>query len=82
MGINVYVGNYCSKRNRNYALSIKFGSYKFALGVVTQRFRRCEGLLIWIGETNYSMVFMVVDTNNYDVLIRLNFKIKIRMIME
>jgi hypothetical protein len=46
---------------------IGFKFYKTTLGVVTQALGRIEGLLVQIGKTNYSMVFMVVDTNNYDV---------------
>jgi hypothetical protein len=42
-------------------------SYKTASCVVTQTLGRTEGLPIWIGETNYNMVFMGVDTNNYNV---------------
>jgi hypothetical protein len=81
-GINGYVGNCCSKRTRDYTLSIKFESYKTALNVVTQAFRKIEGLFVQIGKTNYSMVFMVVNTNNYDVLLGLSFLIKIRTMMK
>jgi hypothetical protein len=49
---------------------------------VTQAFRRIERLLVHIGKTNYSMVFTVIDTKNYDVLLGFNFLIKIGTIME
>ncbi len=48
-------------------LVVGFESYKTASCVVTQTLGRIEGLPIWIGEINYNMVFMGVDTNNYNV---------------
>jgi hypothetical protein len=48
-------------------LVIGYEFYKTASCVVTQTFGRTKGLPIWIGETNYNMVFMGVDTNNYNV---------------
>jgi hypothetical protein len=43
---------------------------------------RIEGLPIQIGETKCNMVFMVVYTNNCDVLLRLHFLIKIGIIVD
>lgn len=42
-------------------------SYKTTLGVVMQALGRIEGLLVQIGKISYNTIFMVVDTNNYDV---------------
>jgi hypothetical protein len=35
-----------------------------------------------VRETTCSMVFMVIDTNNYDVLLGLDFLIKIKVIVD
>ncbi len=42
-------------------------SYKITSRVVTQAMGKNKGLPIWIGETNCNMVFMIVDTNSYDL---------------
>jgi predicted aspartyl protease len=52
-------------------------SYKITLSVVTQVFGIIEGLPVWIGETNCNMVLMVVDMDSYNVLLGLDFLIKI-----
>jgi hypothetical protein len=43
---------------------------------------RIEGLHVFIGETSYRMAFMVVDTNNYDILLGLDFLIKIGIVLD
>lgn len=48
-------------------------SYKIAFGMVMQALRRIEGLHVQVGETQCNMVFMIIDTNNYDVLMGLTF---------
>jgi hypothetical protein len=55
---------------------------KFASSVVTQALGRIEDLPMQIGETTYSMVFMVVDISNYDVFLKLDFLIKIRVVVD
>ncbi len=45
-------------------------------------FHPIEGWLVQIGETSCSMVFMVVDTNSYIVLLGLDFLIKIGAVMD
>ncbi len=59
-----------------------YESYKIALGVVMHVIGRIEVLLIQIGETKCNMVFMVVDTNIYDVLLGLHFLIKINIVVD
>jgi predicted aspartyl protease len=56
--------------------------YKTASSVITWVLGRIEGLLVWIRETNWSMTFMVVDMDNYDVLLGLDFLIKISAIVD
>ncbi len=55
---------------------------KIALGVVTHVLGRIEGLSVRIGETKCNTMFMVVDTNNYDVLLGLHFLIKIGIVVD
>ncbi len=57
-------------------LVIKLEFYDTISRVVTQAMGKIEGLLVWIRKTTCNMVFMVVDTNNYDVLLGLDFLIK------
>jgi hypothetical protein len=45
-------------------------------------FHPIEGLLIQIRETSYSMVFMVIYTYNYNVLLGLDFLIKIGAVVD
>jgi hypothetical protein len=40
-----------------------------------------EIILIRIGEAIYNMVFMVLDTNSYNVLLGLDFLIKIGVVV-
>ncbi len=54
-------------------LVTRLESYKTIYRVVTQAMGKIEGLLVWIGNTTYNMVFMVVHINNYDVLLGLDF---------
>ncbi len=63
-------------------LIVGFESYKIASCVVTQALGRIEGLPMQVGETTCSVVFMVIDTNSYDVLLGLDFLIKIGTIVD
>jgi predicted aspartyl protease len=57
-------------------------SYKTTSCVVTQALGRIEGLPMQVGEITCSMVFMVVNINSYDVLLGLDFLIKIGTIVD
>lgn len=57
-------------------------SHKTISGLVTQALGRIEGLFVRVRETTCSVVFMVVDTDNYDVILRLDFLIKIGAIVD
>ncbi len=50
--------------------------------VVTHALGRIEGLPVQVGETTCSMVFMVVNTNSYDILLGFDFLIKIGTIVD
>jgi hypothetical protein len=47
-----------------------------------QTIEKIEGLLVQIGKTSCSMVFMVVDIDSYDVLLRLDLLIKIGVVVD
>jgi len=57
-------------------------SYETTLGVMMQTIGKIEGLCVKIGKTSCNMVFMVVDTDNYDVLLGLVFLIKIGVVVD
>ncbi len=43
--------------------------------------KRIEGLDVRVNETSCKMVFMMVDTNNYDILLGLDFWIEIGIVL-
>ncbi len=57
-------------------------TYKTTLGVVTQALGRIDEVLVKVGGVQCTMTFMVVDTNSYDVLLGLDFLIKIAAIVD
>jgi predicted aspartyl protease len=59
-----------------------FETYKTASGVVTQALGRIDEVLVKVGGVQCTMTFMVVDTDSYDVLLGLDFLIKIGKIVD
>ncbi len=59
-----------------------FETYKTALGVVTQALGRIDDIPVKVGGVQCTMTFMVVDIDSYDVLLGLDFLIKIGAIMD
>jgi hypothetical protein len=57
-------------------------TYKTALGVVTQALGRIDAVLVKVGSVQCAMTFMVVDTDSYDVLLGLDFLMKIGTIVD
>jgi len=57
-------------------------TYKTTLGVITQAMGRIDEVPIKVWGIQCTMTFMVVDTDSYDVLLRLDFLIKIGVIMD
>jgi predicted aspartyl protease len=57
-------------------------TYKTALGAVTQAFGRIEEVPIKVGGVQCRMIFMVVDTDSYDILLGLDLLIKIGAIVD
>jgi hypothetical protein len=57
-------------------------TYKTTSGVVTQALERIDEVLVGVGGVQCTMTFMVVDTDNYDVLLGLDFLMKIGAIVD
>jgi hypothetical protein len=57
-------------------------TYKTAFDVITQALGRISEVPIKVGGVQCSMTFMVVDTDNYDVLLGLDLLIKIGTIVD
>jgi len=57
-------------------------TYKTASGIVTHALRRINELPVKVGRIICQMIFLVVDTNNYDLLLGLDFLIKIGAIVD
>jgi hypothetical protein len=57
-------------------------SYKTASGVVTQALGRIDEVVVGVGGVHCIMTFMVVDTNSYDVLLGLDFLMKIGAVVD
>jgi predicted aspartyl protease len=57
-------------------------TYKTASGVVTQALGRIEEVSVGVGGVQCTMTFMVVDTDSYDVLLGLDFLMKIGAIVD
>ncbi len=63
-------------------LMFSFESYKTTSRVVTQAFSKIFELLVKIGDVQCFMTFMIMDTNSYDLLVGLDFLIKIGVIVD
>jgi hypothetical protein len=57
-------------------------TYKTASGVVTHALGRIDEVMVGVGGVQCTMTFMVVDTYNYDVLLGLDFLMKIGAIVD
>ncbi|CAK9861122.1 unnamed protein product [Sphagnum jensenii] len=57
-------------------------TYKTASGTVTQALGRIVELLVRVGGIICQMIFLVVDTDSYDLLLGLDFLIKIGAIVD
>ncbi len=57
-------------------------TYKTASGIVIQALGRIVELLVKVGRIICKMIFLVVDTNNYDLFLGLYFLIKIGIVVD
>jgi hypothetical protein len=57
-------------------------SYKIASGMITQALGRVDEIQVKIGGIQCAMTFMVVDTDGYDVLLGLDFLLKIGAVVD
>jgi hypothetical protein len=56
--------------------------YKTTLGTVTTALGKLDDILMQVGNVVYNMVFLVVDTNTYDLLLGLDFLMKIGVVVD
>jgi predicted aspartyl protease len=63
-------------------LVIGFETYKTTSGVVTQALSKIDKVPIKVGGVLCTMTFIVIDTNSYDILLGLDFLIKIGAIVD
>jgi hypothetical protein len=56
--------------------------YKITFGVVTQVLRRINELIVRVGDVQCLMTFMIVDINSSDLLLGLDFLIKIGVVVD
>jgi hypothetical protein len=63
-------------------LVIGFQTYKTVCRVVTQTMGRIDKVPMKVGGVQCTMTFMVVDIDNYDILLGLDFLIKIGAIVD
>jgi hypothetical protein len=57
-------------------------TYKTAFGIVIQALGRIVELLVKVGGIICQMIFLVVDTNNYDLFFGFYFLIKIGVVVD
>jgi hypothetical protein len=57
-------------------------TYKMASNIVTHALGRITELLVKVGGIMCQMIFLVVDINNYDLFLGLDFFIKIKRIVD
>jgi hypothetical protein len=57
-------------------------TYKTTSGVITQALGRIDEIIVKVGGVQCNMTFMVVDTDSYDVLLGLDFLMKIGAIVD
>jgi hypothetical protein len=53
-----------------------------ALGIITQALGRITNIPVTLGNVVYQMVFLVVDIDSYDLLLRLDFLMKIGAVVD
>lgn len=57
-------------------------SYKTASGTITKALGRITDILLNIGNVQCSMLFLIVDIDNYDVLLGLDFLMKVGTVVD
>jgi hypothetical protein len=63
-------------------LVTRIETYKTASGIITQALGRIEEITVKAGGVQCVMTFMVVDTDSYDVLLGLDFLMKIGAVVD
>jgi hypothetical protein len=60
----------------------KTKNYKTTFGTITITLGRIINLPMKVGNINYNMVFLIVNTNTYDILLDLYFLMKVGAIVD
>ncbi len=63
-------------------LVTRFKSYKTTFGIITQALGKINEIAVKVGKIQCPMTSMFVDTNNYDLLLGLDFLIKIGAVVD
>ncbi len=57
-------------------------TYKTSLGTIATTLGRLDDILVRVGNVVCNMVFLVVDTDTYDLLLSLDFLMKIGAVVD
>jgi hypothetical protein len=57
-------------------------TYKTMLGTIIQALGRITNVLVIVGKVVCQMIFLVIDTDNYDLLLGLDFLMKIGVVVD
>jgi hypothetical protein len=63
-------------------LVLRHETYKIASGMITQALGRIIDIPVIIGKVAYQMVFLIINTNIYDLFLKLDFHMKIRAMVD
>jgi predicted aspartyl protease len=63
-------------------LVTRLESYKIVLRIMMQTLGKINEIFVRMGNIQCFMIFMVMDTNSYDLLMGLNFLIKIGAVVD
>jgi hypothetical protein len=57
-------------------------SYKTTSRVITQTQKRIDEMFMKVGKTKFLKTFMIFDINTYNLLLRLDFLIEIKIVVD
>jgi hypothetical protein len=57
-------------------------TYKITSSIITQALGRITNIPVMVGKVVCQMVFLVVDINNYDFFLKLDFLMKIKAMVD
>jgi len=57
-------------------------SYKITFSIITQAFGKINEIVVKVGKIQCAMTSMIIDVNNYDLLLGLDFLIKSGVVVD